>query len=120
MQDSDTLPMTTKKSTTARVKSAARPVTGAMRTSAERVAKVKSSAAGHGAAKSTEKKQAVAKTQQKPRDAEEIATETRPVGARGGRIGRPKTRLEDLEAVPTRCPAHIYTYLKGITPFLYP
>lgn len=112
--------MTTKKSTTARVKSAARPVTGAKRTSTERVAKVKSSASGHGAAKSTEKKQAVAKTQQKPRDAEEIATETRPVGARGGRIGRPKTRLEDLEAVPTRCPAHIYTYLKGITPFLYP
>lgn len=40
--------------------------------------------------------------------------------AHGQRIGRPKTRLEDLKAVPTRCPAQIYTYLKGITPFLYP
>lgn len=40
--------------------------------------------------------------------------------AHGQRIGRPKTRLEDLKAVPTRCPVQIYTYLKGITPFLYP
>ncbi|MEB0137679.1 MULTISPECIES: hypothetical protein [unclassified Undibacterium] len=38
----------------------------------------------------------------------------------GQRIGRPKTRLEALKAVPTRCPTQIYTYLKGITPFLYP
>ncbi len=36
------------------------------------------------------------------------------------RHGRPKTRLEKLQVVPSRCPAQIYTYLKGITPFLYP
>jgi hypothetical protein len=46
-------------------------------------------------------------------------TDTRPRGERGGRIGRPRTRMEVLKPVPTRCPAQIYTYLKGITPFLY-
>jgi hypothetical protein len=49
----------------------------------------------------------------------EVVEETRPRSAHGRRIGRPKTRLEDLKAVPTRCPEHIYTYLKGIMPFLY-
>lgn len=39
---------------------------------------------------------------------------------RGRRIGRPVKRAEKLKAVPTRCPTQIYTYLKGITPFLYP
>ena len=34
-------------------------------------------------------------------------------------IGRPRTRLEALKTVPTRCPSQIYTYLKGISPFLY-
>lgn len=34
-------------------------------------------------------------------------------------IGRPKVRFEVLKAVPTRCPSQIYTYLKGISPFLY-
>lgn len=47
------------------------------------------------------------------------AVDKRPRGERGGRIGRPKTRMELLKAVPTRCPTQIYTYLKGITPFLY-
>lgn len=47
------------------------------------------------------------------------AVETRPRNEYGRRIGRPKTRLEELRAVPTRCPSQIYTYLKGITPFLY-
>ncbi|CAB3755817.1 hypothetical protein [Paraburkholderia humisilvae] len=45
--------------------------------------------------------------------------ETRPRSSHGRRIGRPKTRIEGLKAVPTRCPTQIYTYLKGITPFLY-
>lgn len=39
--------------------------------------------------------------------------------AQGKSIGRPKVRFEALKAVPTRCPAQIYTYLKGISPFLY-
>lgn len=39
--------------------------------------------------------------------------------AQGRNIGRPRTRLEALKTVPTRCPAQIYTYLKGISPFLY-
>lgn len=43
-----------------------------------------------------------------------------PKSGRGRQIGRPKKRLEELKAVPTRCPTQIYTYLKGITPFLYP
>ncbi|WP_131202103.1 MULTISPECIES: hypothetical protein [Burkholderia] len=47
------------------------------------------------------------------------ASETRPRSSHGRRIGRPKTRLDELKAVPTRCPTQIYTYLKGITPFLY-
>ncbi|CAG2138377.1 hypothetical protein LMG19282_01487 [Cupriavidus campinensis] len=47
------------------------------------------------------------------------AVEARPRNEHGRRIGRPKTRLEELRAVPTRCPSQIYTYLKGITPFLY-
>ncbi|MDR5777006.1 MULTISPECIES: hypothetical protein [unclassified Caballeronia] len=114
--------MTTRKSTTARptrAKSAARPATGVKRGPTKPAAKAKLSASGQGAVKSLEKKQTVAKAEHKPLDLEETATETRPVGARGGRIGRPKTRLEDLQAVPTRCPAHIYTYLKGISPFLY-
>jgi hypothetical protein len=38
----------------------------------------------------------------------------------GRRIGRPVKRVEKLKPVPTRCPTQIYTYLKGITPFLYP
>ena len=37
----------------------------------------------------------------------------------GRNIGRPKVRFEALKTVPTRCPAQIYTYLKGISPFLY-
>lgn len=52
-------------------------------------------------------------------DVAEVVEETRPRSVHGRRIGRPKTRLEDLKAVPTRCPEHIYTYLKGIMPFLY-
>lgn len=40
-------------------------------------------------------------------------------GAQGRNIGRPKVRFEALKTVPTRCPAQIYTYLKGIAPFLY-
>jgi hypothetical protein len=39
--------------------------------------------------------------------------------AKGRNIGRPKVRFEALQTVPTRCPSQIYTYLKGITPFLY-
>lgn len=46
--------------------------------------------------------------------------DTRPKTRSGQRIGRPKTRFEQLQTVPTRCPSQIYTYLKGITPFLYP
>lgn len=52
-------------------------------------------------------------------DVAEVVEETRPRSIHGRRIGRPKTRLETLKAVPTRCPEHIYTYLKGIMPFLY-
>ncbi|MFD2274705.1 hypothetical protein ACFS07_36020 [Undibacterium arcticum] len=36
----------------------------------------------------------------------------------GAKIGRPKTRHEKLKPISTRCPAAVYTYLKGITPFL--
>ncbi|MGY8527606.1 hypothetical protein [Paracidovorax citrulli] len=46
-------------------------------------------------------------------------SDTRPRSEHGRRLGRPRTRLEDLRPVPTRCPSQIYTYLKGITPFLY-
>src|SRR5260363_144965 len=38
----------------------------------------------------------------------------------GQRSGRPRTRLEALQIVPTRCPMQIYTYLKSIAPYLYP
>ncbi len=38
----------------------------------------------------------------------------------GVKIGRPKTRHEKLKPISTRCPAAVYTYLKGITPFRYP
>ncbi|TCK31789.1 hypothetical protein B0G84_8843 [Paraburkholderia sp. BL8N3] len=114
--------MSTKKSTTARPsrpKSAARPATGVKRPPTTKSAsRGKTRASEQGGAKPASKRSAkpVARTAE---PAPEVA-DTRPTGARGGRIGRPKTRLEDLEAVPTRCPAHIYTYLKGITPFLYP
>lgn len=40
-------------------------------------------------------------------------------GAHGKNIGRPRVRFEALKTVPTRCPAQIYTYLKGIAPFLH-
>jgi hypothetical protein len=39
--------------------------------------------------------------------------------AQARNIGRPRVRFEALKTVPTRCPAQIYTYLKGIAPFLY-
>lgn len=42
------------------------------------------------------------------------------VNIRPQRYGRSRTRLEKLQVVSSRCPAQIYTYLKGITPFLYP
>lgn len=45
--------------------------------------------------------------------------ETATKGAHGKNIGRPRVRFEALKTVPTRCPAQIYTYLKGIAPFLY-
>lgn len=49
-------------------------------------------------------------------------TERKPVvkSEAGARIGRPKTRHEKLKPISTRCPAAVYTYLKGITPFQYP
>src|SRR5260363_312379 len=46
--------------------------------------------------------------------------ETRPRLRSGQRSGRPRTRLEALQIVPTRCPMQIYTYLKSIAPYLYP
>src|SRR5260364_187041 len=46
--------------------------------------------------------------------------ETRPRLRSGERSGRPRTRLEALQIVPTRCPMQIYTYLKSIAPYLYP
>lgn len=45
--------------------------------------------------------------------------DTRPLSHKQRRIGRPRTRFERMEPVPTRCPDQIYTYLKGITPFRY-
>ncbi len=45
--------------------------------------------------------------------------DTRPLSHKNRRIGRPRTRFEQMEPVPTRCPDQIYTYLKGITPFRY-
>lgn len=42
------------------------------------------------------------------------------VSATRARIGRPKTRHEKLVPISTRCPAPVYVYLKGITPFQYP
>lgn len=114
--------MSTKKSTTARPsrpKSAARPATGVKRPPTKSAAKSRTGASEQGAAKSAAKRSSAAQSAERVHKAEPVVTDTRPTGARGGRIGRPKTRLEDLEAVPTRCPAHIYTYLKGITPFLY-
>jgi hypothetical protein len=47
------------------------------------------------------------------------STSTAVKGTHGKNIGRPKIRFEALKTVPTRCPAQIYTYLKGISPFLY-
>jgi len=47
------------------------------------------------------------------------ATKPAVKGMQGRNIGRPRVRFEALKAVPTRCPAQIYTYLKGIAPFLY-
>lgn len=32
------------------------------------------------------------------------------------KLGRPRTQLEKPKVVPTRCPAHMYTYLKMIAP----
>ncbi|MGP8437791.1 hypothetical protein ACT2FY_38870 [Paraburkholderia fungorum] len=113
--------MSTKKSTTARPllsKSAARPATGVKRAPTKSASKG-SQASAKAAGKSSVSKHMAAKSAEESRELVPVVTDTRPVGARGGRIGRPKTRLENLEAVPTRCPAHIYTYLKGITPFLY-
>ncbi|KMY85167.1 hypothetical protein BUMB_02034 [Candidatus Paraburkholderia calva] len=123
MQDTNTQTMSTRKSTTARQslsKSAARPATGAKRPSTKLVSKGKTGASTASSDKSPTSKRATAKSVEPARELVPVVTDTRPVGARGGRIGRPKTRLEDLEAVPTRCPVHIYTYLKSITPFLSP
>src|SRR5260364_485961 len=39
--------------------------------------------------------------------------ETRPRLRSGQRSGRPRTRLEALQIVPTRCPMQIYTYLRS-------
>jgi hypothetical protein len=114
--------MTTKKSTIARpsrAKSAARPATVAKRVPAKKSQKVKAASTRQGAEKSPAKKRATS-GKGVGQDQELLAADTRPRSSRGGRIGRPKTRFEDLEAVPTRCPSHIYTYLRGITPFLYP
>lgn len=47
------------------------------------------------------------------------AADTRPLSHKQRRIGRPRTRFEQMETVPTRCPDQIYTYLKGISPFRY-
>lgn len=113
--------MTAKKSTAkpSRAKSAARPVTATKKMTGKQALTVRGGAsARHGSPKSATKHAKASKGVEL--EQELLEADTRPHGARGGRIGRPKTRLEDLEAVPTRCPAHIYTYLKGITPFLYP
>jgi hypothetical protein len=37
------------------------------------------------------------------------------VSSRGKAIGRPKTRFEPLRTVPTRCPAEVLKYLKGLS-----
>ncbi|MBN3815190.1 hypothetical protein G3N57_00580 [Paraburkholderia sp. Se-20369] len=114
--------MTTKKSTNARpprAKSAARPATAGKRGPTKQPQKVKAAPSRQGAAKAPASKRAIASKGVVP-DQAVVEADTRPRGTRGGRIGRPKTRFEDLEAVPTRCPSHIYTYLRGITPFLYP
>lgn len=114
--------MTTKKSTNARpsrAKSAARPATAAKRVPAKRPQKVKAASPRQGAKEAPAPKRVTASKAGAPHKAV-VEADTRPRGTRGGRIGRPKTRFEDLEAVPTRCPSHIYTYLRGITPFLYP
>lgn len=34
--------------------------------------------------------------------------------------GRPKTRLEKLKPIPTRCPESLHKYLQAIRPFKYP
>lgn len=36
------------------------------------------------------------------------------------RIGRPRTRFEKMQLLVTRCPEPIYTYLRGLSPFLGP
>jgi len=48
------------------------------------------------------------------------AADTRPLSVHQKPIGRPRTRFEKMKPVPTRCPEPIYTYLKGISPFLGP
>ena len=51
---------------------------------------------------------------------EKTKIDTRPMSIYQKPIGRPRTRFEKMKSVPTRCPEPIYTYLKGISPFLGP
>ncbi|NLP65505.1 hypothetical protein [Paraburkholderia sacchari] len=115
--------MTTKKSTIARpsrAKSAARPATAVKRVPKKQPPKVKAASSRQGVTKAPAAPKRASSSKGVAQDQELVAADTRPRSTRGGRIGRPKTRFENLQAVPTRCPSHIYTYLRGITPFLYP
>lgn len=35
---------------------------------------------------------------------------------KGKMLGRPRTRFNELKTIPTRCPEHMYLYLKGLYP----